>query len=117
MKFPHKILHTALLGPFPLLAMAIATGQAQEATSIPPATVIGAEARETTGAPGSPDATTSIDGRFIPAPPQPFQGQIELNAAQSKSAWPARVVPPRGAPNILLIMTMRASPRHPPSAG
>jgi len=58
-----------------------------------------------TGAPGSPDATTTIDGRYLPPPPQPFQGQIELNAAQSKPSWPARVVPPTGAPNILLIMT------------
>jgi arylsulfatase len=58
-----------------------------------------------TGAPGSPDATTTIDGRYLPPPPQPFQGRIELNAAQSKPSWPARVVPPMGAPNILLIMT------------
>ena len=58
-----------------------------------------------TGAPGSPNATTTIDGRYLPPPPHPFQGQIELNAAQSKPAWPARVVPPKGAPNILLIMT------------
>jgi arylsulfatase A-like enzyme len=58
-----------------------------------------------TGAPGSPDAMTTIDGRYLPPPPQPFQGRIELNAAQSKPSWPARVVPPTGAPNILLIMT------------
>jgi arylsulfatase len=64
-----------------------------------------AQAIETTGAPGAPDATTTIDGRYLPPPPQPFQGQIELNAAQSKTGWPARVVPPKGAPNILLIMT------------
>lgn len=63
------------------------------------------EAQQTTGTPGSPDATTTIDGRYIPSPPQPFRGQIELNAAQSKPAWPMRVVPPQKAPNILLIMT------------
>jgi arylsulfatase A-like enzyme len=57
------------------------------------------------GTPGSPNATVTIDGRYLPAPPQPFGGQIELNAAQSKPYWPARVVPPKGAPNILLIMT------------
>jgi arylsulfatase A-like enzyme len=60
---------------------------------------------QTTEAPGSPDATTTIDGRYLPPPPQPFRGEINLNAAQSKPAWPARVVPPQGAPNILLIMT------------
>ena len=60
---------------------------------------------QTTGVPGSPDATTTIDGRHIPPPPQKFQGDIKLNAVQSTPAWPARVVPPKGAPNILLIMT------------
>ena len=64
-----------------------------------------AQAQQTTGTAGSPNATTTIDGRYLPPPPQPFQGQINLNAAQSKPAWPARVVPPQGAPNILLIMT------------
>jgi hypothetical protein len=68
-------------------------------------TAITAKAQQTTGVPGSPSATTTIDGRYIPAPPQPFSGGIELNALQSKAAWPARIVPPKGAPNILLIMT------------
>jgi hypothetical protein len=62
-------------------------------------------AQQITGVPGSPDATTTIDGRYLPPPDQSFQGEINLNAAQSKPAWPARVVPPKGAPNILLIMT------------
>ena len=64
-----------------------------------------AGAQQTTGVPGSPDATTTIDGRYLPPPPQQFEGEIDLNAAQSKSAWPARMVPPKGAPNILLILT------------
>jgi arylsulfatase len=64
-----------------------------------------AMAQQTTGVPGAPSATTIIDGRYLPAPPQPFGGEINLNAAQSKPYWPARVVPPRGAPNVLLIMT------------
>ncbi|MGH6880121.1 MAG: arylsulfatase [Hypericibacter sp.] len=62
-------------------------------------------AQETTGEPGSPSATTTIDGRYIPPPPQPFGGSIGLDAKDSTPAWPARVVPPKGAPNILLIMT------------
>src|SRR5580692_1359835 len=62
-------------------------------------------AQQTTGVTGSPDATTTIDGRYIPPPPQKFQGQINLNAVDSKASWPARVVPPKGAPNILLILT------------
>jgi hypothetical protein len=69
-----------------------------------PLTAFNAHGQQTTGGPGSPDATTTIDGRYLPPPP-PFQGEINLNALQSKPAWPARVVPPKGAPNILLIMT------------
>ena len=61
--------------------------------------------QQTTGTPGSPDATTTVDSRYLPAPPQPFGGQIDLNVAQSKPAWPSRIVPPKGAPNILLILT------------
>src|SRR5215468_10255258 len=68
-------------------------------------TTLPADAQRITGTPGSPDATTTIDGRYLPPPDQPFQGEINLNALQSKPAWPARVVPPKGAPNILLILT------------
>src|SRR5215472_8978208 len=64
-----------------------------------------AVAQQPTCPPGSPCATTTVDGRYLPAPPQPFKGDIGLNALQSKAYWPARVVPPKGAPNILLIMT------------
>jgi len=88
-----------------LLALACTSAWPQQATTVAPATVVGAEARQTTGAPGAPDATTTIDGRYLPPPPQRFKGKIDLNAAQSTPAWPARVVPPEGAPNILLIMT------------
>ncbi len=54
---------------------------------------------------GVPGATTTIDGRYLPNPPQPFRGDIQTNAMQSKPAWPPLVVPPKGAPNVLLIMT------------
>ena len=50
-------------------------------------------AEEITGTPGSPEATTTIDGRYLPPPPQTFGGEINLNADQSKPYWPARVVP------------------------
>lgn len=63
------------------------------------------DAQQINGMPGSPSATTTIDGRYLPAPPQPFGGEINSNALQSKPYWPARVVPPDGAPNVLLIMT------------
>ena len=64
-----------------------------------------ARAQQTTGTPGSPSATTTIDGSYLPPPPQPFSGVINLNAKDSKPAWPPTVVPRKGAPNILLIMT------------
>ena len=47
-------------------------------------------AQQTTGTPGSPSATTTIDGRYLPSPPQPFTGVINLDAQQSTPAWPAR---------------------------
>src|SRR5215467_3470603 len=64
-----------------------------------------AMAQQTTGTPGAPNATTTIDGNYLPPPPSKFGGQIGLDAAQSKPYWPPKVVPPKGAPNVLLIMT------------
>ena len=60
---------------------------------------------DTTGTPGAPDATTSIDGNYLPPAPPRFGGEIGLGVKDSKPYWPPRVVPPKGAPNILLIMT------------
>jgi arylsulfatase len=70
-----------------------------------PLTTIAAQAQQITGTPGSPEATTTIPGDQLPPPPQKFEGKIERNVEQSKPYWPSRVVPPKGAPNILLIMT------------
>ncbi len=53
---------------------------------LPRSTAFSAHARQITGTPGSPDATTTIDGRHIPPPPLKFEGKINLNAAQSKPA-------------------------------
>jgi len=65
----------------------------------------GAFAQQTTGEPGSPSATTTINGKQLPAPEPPFGGVIKDDALHSKAWWPPRVVPPKGSPNILLIMT------------
>ena len=67
--------------------------------------VMPASAQQANCPPGSPCATFSIDGKQLPSPPQKFEGKIERNAAQSTPYWPMRVVPPKGAPNVLLIMT------------
>ena len=60
---------------------------------------------QTTGAPGSPSATTTISGKQLPAPDPKFGGVIKDGALQSKAWWAPRVMPPKQAPNILLIMT------------
>ena len=62
-------------------------------------------AQQINGTPGSPDATVVIDGKQLPPPPLPFGGVIKESATDSKPYWPPRIVSPKGAPNILLIMT------------
>ena len=64
-----------------------------------------ARAQQISGTPGNPSSTVTIDGKQIPAPPLKFGGVIKESALDSKPYWPPRVVPPKGAPNILLIMT------------
>lgn len=62
-------------------------------------------AQQTPSAPCSPNSTTTIDGKVLPPQPEPFGGVINLNAVDSKACWPPRVVAPKGAPNVLLILT------------
>src|SRR5258706_15924491 len=57
------------------------------------------------GGPGDPTSKMSLDGKTLPASPPPFGGTIGHNADQSKPWWPPQVAPPKGAPNVLLIMT------------
>ncbi len=60
---------------------------------------------QTSGVPGSPSATATIPSDQLPPPDPKFGGVIKENAAQSKSWWAPRIVPPKGAPNVLLILT------------
>jgi arylsulfatase len=62
-------------------------------------------AQGTGGVPGSPGATIAIDGKQLPPPDPKFGGVIKDDALQSKPWWAPRVVPPKGAPNVLLIIT------------
>ena len=64
-----------------------------------------AMAQQVTGVLGSPSATTPIDGKQLPAPDPGFGGVIEQGALQSKAWWAPRIVPPKQAPNVLLIIT------------
>jgi arylsulfatase A-like enzyme len=62
-------------------------------------------APQVTGLVGSPGATTTVSGTQLPAPDPKFGGVIKDSALQSKPWWAPRIVPPKQAPNILLIMT------------
>ena len=62
-------------------------------------------AQQVTGVLGSPNATTTIPGNQLPPPDPKFGGLIKERASESTPWWPPRIVPPKGAPNILLIMT------------
>ena len=61
--------------------------------------------QQVTGELGSPSATSTINGQSLPAEAPPFGGVINLDAQQSTPWWPPEIVPPKGAPNVLLIMT------------
>jgi arylsulfatase A-like enzyme len=62
-------------------------------------------AQQVTGVLGSPHVTTTISGKQLPPPDPAFGGVIKEKATESTAWWPPRVVPPKGAPNVLLIMT------------
>jgi arylsulfatase A-like enzyme len=68
-------------------------------------TATSVSAQQITGTPGSPSATTTITGKQLPPPDPKFGGVIKERASESTPWWAPRVVPPKGAPNVLLIMT------------
>jgi arylsulfatase A-like enzyme len=57
------------------------------------------------GDPERATGTLNIEGRYLPPSPRAFGGVIRESARESTPWWPPRVVPPPGAPNVLLIMT------------
>ena len=63
-----------------------------------------AHAQQVTGELGSPSATTTITGKQLPPPDPKFGGVIKDGALQSTPWWAPRIVPPKGAPNVLLIL-------------
>ena len=62
-------------------------------------------AQQLTGTLGEPGTTTTISGKQLPLPNPTFGGEIKEKASESKPWWAPRVVPPKRAPNVLLIMT------------
>jgi arylsulfatase A-like enzyme len=101
-----RILGVLLIAVGALGGYAAATGKlaallgADEAKTAAPG-----NGQQVIGEPGSPSATITIDGKYLPPPPPKFGGVINLSAKDSKPWWPPQVVPPKGAPNVLLIMT------------
>ncbi len=63
------------------------------------------QAQKLLGTPGAPSAVEFPNSRQLPIPTPPFTGQIAPNAIDSQSAWPPQLMPPEGAPNVLLILT------------
>ncbi len=62
-------------------------------------------AQQIRGTPGAPSAVMTPPGLQLPAPTPPFTGRILPNAVDSTSAWPPQIMPPDGAPNVLLVLT------------
>jgi arylsulfatase len=54
---------------------------------------------------GKPAPAKLLPLESLPRPEVPFKGDIERNAAESRPDFPKDVKPPKGAPNVLLIMT------------
>src|SRR5690349_16705224 len=90
-----ELMHVRSLHVLQMAALAVALGWAG-------GDALAQEAAVPLGAPG---ATINIPGDRLPPPASPFGGEINLNADQSTPWWPPRVVPPKRAPNVLLIMT------------
>ena len=63
-----------------------------------------ASAQTINGTLGSPSATTTIQGNQIPAPEPKFGGVIKENSRDSKPWWPPTIVPPKSAPNVVMVV-------------
>ena len=55
-------------------------------------------------APRSPEATPTADKLRLRNPNPPFGGQINLDAPSSTPYWAPTIVPPQGAPNVLVVL-------------
>ena len=80
-------LATAAIAALPGYAVAsgkvlLPQGALAEKTAAP------ADAPSSDAEPGSPRATTTIDGRYLPPPPPKFGGEINLGTRDSRPWWP-----------------------------
>jgi len=60
---------------------------------------------ENPATPDSVSAPGAFDRTVLPILPHPFAGVVDTNASQSKSDFPVEVSAPKGAPNVLVILT------------
>lgn len=51
------------------------------------------------------EADDRIDRSVLPIAPKPFSGKVAHTAKEATPDWPHAVRPPKGAPNVLLVMT------------
>ncbi|MFO1117288.1 MAG: sulfatase-like hydrolase/transferase [Beijerinckiaceae bacterium] len=63
-----------------------------------------ADAQVFQGVPGAPDTREFPASRVLPVPTAPFSGDIQPNLVDSKPGWPSTLAPPKGAPNVLLVL-------------
>jgi arylsulfatase len=68
------------------------------------AAVLGAIGFRTAAEAQSPTATQFPDSKVLPTPTPPFQGFIAPNLVNSQPGWPPAIMPPEGAPNVLLVL-------------
>lgn len=86
----------------------LATGRLPDLFAGAQEPVVKGQTQQPPAEPGSPGSTQSPKGVNLPFPLYPqqkFGGNIGMSVRDSKPFWPGKVVPPKGAPNILLIMT------------
>src|SRR5689334_5710908 len=100
-----SVLRLLLCGVLAVLTVASGCSERSGGGNAGTQTALGTGATSVSGEMGSPSATMALDGRQIPPAPMKFGGVIKEDAKDSKPYWTPRVVPPKGAPNVLLILT------------
>jgi len=89
-----------------LAALVLGTSGCQpQSESATGSTAGAANQPQVTGTLGSPGATATIPGDQLPAPEPAFGGVIKDDALNSTIWWAPTIVPPKEAPNVLLIIT------------
>jgi len=107
MKRSRRTMLAARFLPLGLLAALVlgTSGCQPQSESATGSTAGAANQPQVTGTLGSPGATATIPGDQLPAPEPAFGGVIKDDALNSTIWWAPTIVPPKEAPNVLLIIT------------